>query len=152
MKLAPGKVCIRGANIRTVEECKDAATELGLGWGRVFDGDGEHPGCVHVVRHPDDPQHDKVYFYKSETPHTSRVIGYFSICRIKPLIDMSASSGSDYTMGEQRDMTPRELERVLSAMSISEERQYYKENKDDQEVLRRKWMSDYGGDAAKIVA
>merc|ERR1719167_1711335 len=64
--------------IKTEGDCRDAATEMGLVFKASWDGNGDHPGCLHAVPHGNG---SLVYFNTSPNPATTADPRYISICK-----------------------------------------------------------------------
>ena len=80
-KIERGTLCSATGSkeIRSENECKAAAEELGLIWDKSWDGPNDFPGCLHA-----EDGRNKVYFNNSPIPgRTNLKATYAAICKGK---------------------------------------------------------------------
>jgi len=121
-KLEEGKLCKHSndryesnTDIQTEAECKKAASELDLPWGKAWDGPGEHPACFYAT---DSGTGKKVFFNTSPNPtwHGSSI--RLSLCSMKKL------KQEEYQEEQQRQ-AKKEKELTEKMNKEFEERYYY---------------------------
>ena len=78
-KIQPGTLCTSEAmdEIRSEDECKEAAHRLGLQWAQSWNGPNDFPGCVYAQ-----DGRNKVYFNVSPNPRRTNLNPeYAAICK-----------------------------------------------------------------------
>ena len=81
-KIQPGTLCANEAmdEIRSEDECKEAAHRLGLQWAQSWSGANDFPACLSVK-----VGRNKVYFNTSPNPARTNLNHKSSaICRARP--------------------------------------------------------------------
>ena len=79
IKMPDGKLCPPGSEITSENECKAAATNLGLVWEASWVGPGDFPKCLFA-----NDDRKKVYYNKSPNPARyahGKMLEYVAICQ-----------------------------------------------------------------------